>query len=138
MIHPSLRRQGKRDREYQEWRQTWLAAEAARLGNRPAVCGTCRKVADQIVNVAGVWKYLNQMLCVGHRRGRLSHPEDKMAAAGVDHQCYRCNAKQSGGRFADERPVDDGRQGMGEVGEAGIDAPPDDGGGDGEAGRAGG
>lgn len=88
---------------YDAWRQGWLEREYRK--NSIVVCETCRAVVDFITLSGGRWMYLYGRMTVGHRRGRLSHAEDKMSPRGVMHQCWKCNGEQAGQRNVLPRKV---------------------------------
>jgi hypothetical protein len=93
---------------YFEFRQRWLGQEFVRLRGHPAVCETCRAVADFIHEFLWhgrkYYKYANNLLTTGHRQGRYSHPEKVMIDEGVGHQCWKCNGNQSGANYKEGEP----------------------------------
>ncbi len=110
---------GKRGREYEKWRQGWierdqlspLAPECVVPGleDNARCCARCRRLGRPppigfIVKEDRRWKVVNQVLELGHKQSRQSHPEMKMDDNGVEWQCRRCNSEMGGERFKEGLP----------------------------------
>ena len=94
---------GKKADEYKRWRQGLLErwSKDPRITDVLGVvcCAMCRRVWDFLERVDGWWGFRYRRLGVGHKRGRLSHAEDKMRDEGVQPECTRCNLGKAGVKF---------------------------------------
>ncbi|KKN68489.1 hypothetical protein LCGC14_0451250 [marine sediment metagenome] len=110
---------GKGQREYARFQQATLARWSKnstrgftvrdRTADGVIHCAKCPDyervpVADIVEKIDGHWKFRLGRLCVGHKKGRLSHPESKMSEEGVFPICHYCNGMMSGANYKEGEP----------------------------------
>lgn len=107
-----MRRVGKGERKYREWRQGWLSRQAKKAEPDGLVqCQRCPTVKPprtppvaRLICEDGHWKIVPGYLIVGHKQGRLSHADKKMSDDGVEFQCIQCNNEMSGNYYKKGEP----------------------------------